>query len=99
MRQIQIHAQRRLRTISIQMAESFRDGSWLVAQPVAMGAHNMSEEPPDMLNLQTEQAQQLMDELWNCGIRPTEGAGSAGAMAAVQAHLKDLQTLVFHKEN
>lgn len=44
------------------------------------------------------EAQQLMDELWACGIRPTEGAGSAGAMAAVQKHLEDMRALVFNKE-
>lgn len=41
-------------------------------------------------------AQVLMDDLWNCGIRPTEGAGTAGAMAATQEHLKDLRKLLFH---
>lgn len=40
-------------------------------------------------------AQSLMDGLWRCGLRPTEGAGSAGQLDAVQAHLKDLQRLVF----
>jgi hypothetical protein len=53
-----------------------------------------------------EDAQSLMDELWQCGLRPTEGAGIAGALAATQAHLQsvhqmsqshisDLQKLVF----
>jgi hypothetical protein len=50
------------------------------------------------LSLKPETAQQLMDELWNCGLRPTEGTGSAGAMAATQAHLQDMRTLVFKKE-
>ena len=40
-------------------------------------------------------AQLLMDSLWDCGIRPTEGSGSAGAMAATERHLKDMQSLVF----
>ncbi|HJV89731.1 MAG TPA: hypothetical protein VJ623_05445 [Holophagaceae bacterium] len=42
-------------------------------------------------------AQELMDELWRIGMRPSEGTGSAGAMAATQAHLRDLQRLVFEK--
>jgi hypothetical protein len=37
--------------------------------------------------------QELMDSLWTVGIRPTEGQGSAGAMAATQKHLEDLRTL------
>lgn len=38
--------------------------------------------------------QELMDSLWQCGFRPTEGTGSAGSLAATQAHLKDMRTLV-----
>lgn len=37
-----------------------------------------------------------MDELWQAGIRPAEGAGSAGQMAATENHLQDMRTLVFH---
>ena len=33
----------------------------------------------------------LMDSLWDCGLRPTKGAGSAEAMAATQEHLKSLK--------
>jgi len=36
-------------------------------------------------------AQVLMDTLWQAGVRPTDGAGSAGAMAAVQTNLADLR--------
>lgn len=43
--------------------------------------------------LAQDEAQQLMDELWRCGLRPTEGSGSAGAMAATERHLKDMQAI------
>ncbi len=46
-------------------------------------------------SLTHEAAQTLMDDLWHAGLRPTEGTGSAGALAATQAHLKDMQRLVF----
>ena len=42
-----------------------------------------------------DEAQQLMDELWLAGVRPTEGQGSVGQLAAVHAHLEDLRRLVF----
>lgn len=45
-----------------------------------------------------EEAQNLMDELWDCGLRPTEGTGSAGAFAATQKHLEDMRTLVFEEK-
>lgn len=45
--------------------------------------------------LRQEEAQGLMDELWTAGVRPTEGSGSAGSMAAVQVHLADMRQIVF----
>lgn len=46
------------------------------------------------MQLGEEQAQQLMDSLWECGLRPTEGHGSAGAFGAVKAHLSDMRKIV-----
>lgn len=40
--------------------------------------------------------QALMDQLWDCGLRPSEGTGSAGALAAVQGHLEDMRAIVGH---
>ena len=47
------------------------------------------------LYLATEKAQELMDSLWSCGIRPTEGNGSAGAMRAAERHIEDLRKVAF----
>lgn len=49
------------------------------------------------LRLGREEAQFLMDQLWDCGLRPTEGSGSAGSLAATQAHLQDMRRLVFDR--
>lgn len=55
----------------------------------------MSEEGklPDYepLRFSIEGAQRLMDELWNCGLRPSEGTGSAGAMRQAEDHLATLK--------
>ncbi len=53
----------------------------------------LRQEPT--FELSQDVAQQLMDELWNCGLRPTEGTGGAGSLAAVNRHLEDMRTLVF----
>lgn len=45
------------------------------------------------IDLDLTAAQALMDELWQCGVRPTEGTGSAGQAAAQQAHIKDLEEI------
>lgn len=40
-------------------------------------------------------AQELMDQLWQAGLRPSEGSGSAGSLAATERHLADMRSLVF----
>ena len=53
----------------------------------------MPEEPA--LRMSRDSAQQLMDELFRIGIRPSDGSGSAGQMAATERHLEDMRRLVF----
>lgn len=56
-------------------------------EAVIEGAHAMVLNRDDLQN--------LMDELWTVGIRPTEGTGSAGSLAATERHLADMRALVF----
>lgn len=55
--------------------------------------HNVASEP--LMTLQPDDAQQLIDELWRAGLRPSEGSGSAGSLAATERHLADMRALVF----
>ena len=48
-----------------------------------------------LFNLNRKDAQILMDDLWDAGVRPSEGTGSAGALAATQKHLDDMRKIVF----
>jgi hypothetical protein len=47
------------------------------------------------LSISLEAAQTLMDDLWACGVRPTEGKGSAGALKATEKHLEDMRKITF----
>jgi hypothetical protein len=58
-----------------------------------MEATSVWREP--LFYLDAHYAQQLMDSLWQCGLRPSEGTGSAGAMRAVEKHLEDMRALAF----
>lgn len=40
----------------------------------------------------------LIDQLWNIGIRPSNGAGDANAMEAIKYHLEDFRRLVFKEK-
>lgn len=53
------------------------------------------ETTGDRTRLSADAAQRLMDDLWDAGVRPAEGAGSAGQLAATVRHLEDMRTLVF----
>src|SRR6202012_4661786 len=48
---------------------------------------------PPTFEMNMTMAQELMDNLWSCGVRPTEGSGSAGSLSATQRHLEDLRRL------
>lgn len=65
------------------------------AQPMVIAPVAEFTAPMPAATLEPETCQELMDELWNVGFRPTEGSGSAGQLAAVQRHLEDMRTLVF----
>jgi hypothetical protein len=85
-------------SIALYVFANDRDGRRAFAKEVTLevlpeGA--MFVEPT--FRMATNEAQMLMDELWNCGLRPTEGTGSAGSLAATQKHLEDMRTLVFDK--
>jgi hypothetical protein len=45
------------------------------------------------ISISNQDAQALMDDLWRCGFRPSEGTGSAGSLAATERHLKDMQAI------
>lgn len=71
-----------------------RDGH-ATCQQITLSFPDEGVAPNASFRLTIDQAQTLMDDLWTAGLRPTEGHGSAGAMAATQKHLDDMRRLVF----
>ena len=65
-----------------------------VVTDLVMTTHETWKVERPAVVLESEKAQYLMDTLWDCGIRPTAGAGSAGAMLATQGHLNDMRSIV-----
>jgi len=60
----------------------------------------MHEQAPEVAGPPTAElnqhcAQELMDDLWRCGLRPSEGSGSAGSLAATERHLNDVRQIAF----
>lgn len=73
------------------------DGTWAYAQTLTLVKIKEEENfaPAPLITLRPEDAQFLMDELWRTGLRPTEGTGSAGSLAATERHLADMRSIVF----
>jgi hypothetical protein len=68
----------------------FDGAAWIKIEPTEPA---VEREPS--FSLRMDEAQTLMDDLWNCGLRPTEGAGSAGSLRATEKHLADMRKIVF----
>ncbi|MDO8415509.1 MAG: hypothetical protein Q7S87_04790 [Agitococcus sp.] len=79
--------------VSIYMRQRTVGEGCVVAAKVTFVPHESGTMIEPMMRLEIQQAQQLMDELWQCGLRPTERTGSAGSLAATERHLKDMQAL------
>ncbi len=86
-------------TIGIRFWSKSTDGSAIILpEPIVMKRHKIEDvtcvdRGPD-ISMWPGSAQQLMDELWNVGLRPSEGTGSAGSLAATQRHLGDMRSIV-----
>lgn len=73
--------------IALLVLQRGADGAAAIGRNVTMERVEPNAHTEPTLSLDGQAAQQLMDELWRCGLRPTEGTGSAGALAAVERHL------------
>lgn len=73
-----------------------RDALFLAKPPEFERIEEANYDPPPTFSLTQEAAQVLMDQLWDCGLRPSEGSGSAGALLATQKHLEDMRK-AYHK--
>lgn len=84
------------RYVNVHMAVEHDMERRSVAEPVVFRevTDGAVESSPPMLQIRPEQAQNLMDELWTVGFRPTQGQQSEGQMGATTNHLNDMRAIV-----
>lgn len=97
--EFEVHAQVAWQHNAIDVFVGFRQeqtGKFYVANPVtySVSSEDASIQTP-LLRLTKTEAQQLIDAMWNCGVRPTRGEGSAGSFDAQGRHLEDMRAIVF----
>ena len=73
------------------------DGGYYTAQPLSLKQTSQVVEALPFCTISKNEAQVLMDDLWQTGLRPSEGTGSAGSLKATQQHLADMKKILFHK--
>jgi len=49
------------------------------------------------LRLTGDEAQQIMNALWDTGLRPNNGTGAVAHTEALEAHLADMRTIAFNR--
>ena len=81
--------------ISIYLRQQTVGNGSSIAAPITMVQRELGVRVEPMLRLEIQTAQQLIDELWQCGLRPTEGSGSAGSLKATENHLADMKRIAF----
>lgn len=69
----------------------------LIAKPLDFAKVPAGAPVDPTFSLQRDEAQELMDMLWNCGLRPTQSKSSAGQLDAVERHLADMRAIAFNK--
>ena len=95
---IKAYAEREVHTGIVALHLSTRDiesRALYVARPLIFDKIEPGTRTQPAIRLEREDAQRLMDELWQAGLRPSEGTGSAGSLAATERHLSDMRSIAF----
>ena len=81
--------------VQLLIMEETQDGKRsYVKQMVMERVEGVTAVPPSsIIEFDLTVAQTLMDDLWRCGIRPSEGTGSAGSLKATENHLQDMRDI------
>ncbi len=97
LQKVEIKCNRSLQRCVIEFMLIFRkDGEIYYGQPVVLEKPEVDGMLVDTtFQLEEIQAQLLMDELYNAGIRPSEGNTTWGVSEAKDKHIEDLRTIAF----
>ena len=102
MQKVKVYAQRsfmRSRDISLYIDDDSRRGlpCRRLKSVEFEDVEAFEDDGPPLLDMSPESAQQLLDQLWNLGLRPSSEDGNVGMLKATQDHLKDMRAIAFEK--
>lgn len=93
---INSYAQRAFYGDRIEISFTNSSGQFAIAQPLLFKESNEGDRHDPTISMRPSEAQSLMDALWFAGLRPTEGTGSAGSLAATERHLADMRAITMN---
>jgi hypothetical protein len=82
-------------SITLRIGYPSENGMFYHAKPIQMEAIETGMLTEPCLSLMLEEAQLLMDNMWDAGVRPSQSVGTAGQLDATKYHLEDMRRLVF----
>lgn len=95
-----IHLNRSFFKLSLTIFKDLTNGKYQVLIPGEYKDHHETDiNIPPSINLPLELGQQLIDQLWNLGYRPSEGISSRGQNKAMKEHIKDLRNITYNLLN
>lgn len=83
------------RSVALGIWEELPDNKQAIATNVEFEMADPGRMYGPGLTISLTAAQELMDSLWQSGIRPSDGKGSSAEVNAVKYHLEDMRRLVF----
>lgn len=79
-------------SVSIYLRDGTKAGRSIIMEDVDPG---MLQEP--LIRLTTQAAQELINDLWSAGLRPSEAKNTRDEVNAIKAHLEDMRQITFDK--
>ena len=87
-------------SVFIDTRRDVEDGTKTIVEAIAVRTVSPDAEPTiyrePLMRITPENAQRLMDDLWQAGLRPF-GEGNAGQVTAMKTHLNDMRAIVFDR--
>jgi len=97
--EIQIKAEYSVQWMAVRLYGRVKQGNrtdvFSVAQPLTFNEVDAGSYNEPFLTLSMEDAEVLLQSLWDSGVRPRAVSDSLGELNATKTHLKDMQRLVF----
>ena len=98
-KEIKIQAERSLVHCCIRMFGYVKtNGKRASINPVEITEISDRQQLEPFLNLEYEEAQSLLESLWEAGVRSPQITSTLGEINATKHHLKDMQRLVFKEQ-